>query len=148
MFGGKGASMTDSSVLDKKISESFPIIETFEDVTGVEKTFVSICTKTVSEFSYSVSAKEKDKENGYEFAVYTDTDPFVALGDLRQKIRRGLSTKFLTNFQGKPMPRFDELEGRISYGGVVVDGNFISFEDFSEMLQTYEGFNFDIKLHD
>ena len=42
----------------------------------------------------------------------------------------------------------DRLRGRIDYGGVVVDGIFLTFDRFAELLQTYEGFQFDLKIID
>ena len=42
----------------------------------------------------------------------------------------------------------DRLRGRISYGGVVVDGVFLPFKQLAELIQTYEGFQFDLKIVD
>ena len=42
----------------------------------------------------------------------------------------------------------DRLRGHISYGGVVVDGVFLTFEQLAELVQTYEGFQFDLKILD
>jgi hypothetical protein len=40
------------------------------------------------------------------------------------------------------------MKGRVSYGGVVVDGEFISFEEFCSILDTYEGFQFSLTIAD
>ena len=32
------------------------------------------------------------------------------------------------------------------YGGVAADGQFVSFDDLVELIQTYEGFHFSIQI--
>ena len=40
------------------------------------------------------------------------------------------------------------IAGRGSAGGVVVDGIFVTFEQLADLIQTYEGFQFDLKIVD
>jgi hypothetical protein len=49
---------------------------------------------------------------------------------------------------GRLIVTHDRLRGHISYGGVVVDGIFLTFEQLAELMQTYEGFQFDLKIVD
>lgn len=65
---------------------------------------------------------------------------------LRDKIRRGLATRYLSVEQGQRRLSHDSFKGRIGYGGVVVDGEFISFDELSYMLQTYEGFQISLTI--
>ena len=75
-------------------------------------------------------------------------DPFHALGDLRKQIRKLLAPRHLVKRQGDLSLTHDRLRGHISYGGVVVDGTFLTFEQLAELMQTYEGFQFDLKIVD
>jgi hypothetical protein len=75
-------------------------------------------------------------------------DPFHALGDLRKRISKLLSIRHLVERHGQLTLTHDRLRGHISYGGVVVDGVFLPFEQLAELLQTYEGFQFDLKVVD
>ena len=80
--------------------------------------------------------------------AFSTVDPFHALGDLRWRIRKMLSTRHLIKQDGRQSLTHDRLRGRISSGGVVVDGIFLTFEQLAELVQTYEGFQFDLKIVD
>jgi hypothetical protein len=75
-------------------------------------------------------------------------DPFHALGDLRKRIPKLLSIRHLAEQHGQLIVTHDRLRGHISYGGVVVDGIFLTFKQLAELMQTYEGFQFDLKIVD
>jgi hypothetical protein len=94
------------------------------------------------------AVEQVEGEDGYEFEAYSRSDPIEALGDLRKRIPRALSVRHLKEEDGLLTPTHDRLTGRISYGGVVIDGLFIDFSDFARMLQTYEGFQFDLRIVD
>ena len=68
------------------------------------------------------------------------------MGELRQKIRKRLSTRYLQGQKENLSFSHDEAKGTISFGGVVIDGKFITFEQFNAMIQTYEGFHFELKI--
>jgi hypothetical protein len=59
-----------------------------------------------------------------------------------------LSVRHLKEEDGLLTPTHDRLRGRVSYGGVVIDGLFVDFANFAQMLQTYEGFQFDLRIVD
>lgn len=126
-------------------SPDFPRKEEFVDFAGRTRTF----TVTLDElpWGYGVHAVEDVKgNNGYEFSAYSVAAPFDALGQLRAKIRKVLSIRHLVKKGGKWLPTHDRLRGRVAYGGVVVDGIFLTFDKLAELIQTYEGFQFDLKI--
>jgi hypothetical protein len=75
-------------------------------------------------------------------------DPSHALGELRKRIPKLLSIRHLAVQHGRMILTHDRLRGHISYGGVVVDGTFLTFEQLAELMQTHEGFQFDLKIVD
>lgn len=127
------------------MEKSFPKSDTFLDFEGKERTFNYSVLETGSGFV--VSANE-EKENGYEFQAFSETSPFNVLGDLRVKIRKRLSTRYLQKEDSGLHLYHDELKGHIGYGGIVIDGKFIPFDKFNSMIQTYEGFFIEIKINE
>ena len=125
----------------------FPRTEEFVDFAGRTRKF------TVEQFpvpsGYGVYAIEDvEGDDGYVFRAFSTVDPFHALGGLRSRIRKLLSVRHLVEKDGDLSLTHDRLRGRIGYGGVVVDGIFLTFDQFAELLQTYEGFQFDLKIVD
>lgn len=127
------------------MKSEFPKEDSFLDFEGKERVFDYLVHEVST--GYSVRAKER-KENGYEFASFSESSPFNVLGELRQKIRNRLSTRYLQKEHGHLHLYHDEAKGHISMGGVVIDGKFISFEQLNSMIQTYEGFLFKLKIQD
>ncbi len=76
----------------------FPKEDCFLDFEGNERVF-DYLVHNVS-VGYSVRARER-KEDGYEFASFSESSPFNALGELRQKIRKRLSTRYLQEENGR-----------------------------------------------
>lgn len=127
------------------MSNKFPKEEKFLDFEGKERVFDYLIYELTA--GYSIRAKER-KENGYEFQAISELNLFNALGELRQKIRKRLSNRYLQEEHGHLHLYHSEAKGHISSGGVVIDGKFISFDQFSLILQTYEGFLFELKIQD
>ncbi|MDZ4163513.1 MAG: hypothetical protein U1C55_00130 [Smithellaceae bacterium] len=125
------------------MSIDFPKKDGFFDFEGKEREFEYLIHETGTGFM--VRAKET-KEIGYEFHAFSETNPFNALGELRQKIRKRLSTRYLQKEKSGHYLYHDEAKGQIGYGGVIIDGAFIPFEQLNEMIQTYEGFYIEIKI--
>lgn len=123
----------------------FPKDDRFLDFEGNERIFEYIMIDFGDGFS--VRAVEKE-ENGFEFSAISVSSPFPALGELRQKIRKRLSTRYLQEEDGHLHLYHGEAIGQVSSGGVVVDGRFIAFDQFSSMIQTYEGFLFELRIKD
>ena len=125
----------------------FPSSEEFTDFAGRTRKF------TLEQYpvplGYGVCASEDVKgDDGYVFRAFSTVDPFQALGDLRKRIRKLLSVRHLVEQDGRLSLTHDRLRGRIDYGGVVVDGIFLTFDQLAELIQTYEGFQFDLKIID
>lgn len=134
---------------EQSTEEFFPTVESFPDFTSKLREFV--IELRAQPRGYFLRATEKQRsgsEGGYSFAAHSPTDPFFALGQLRGKIRQGLATRYLnTELHGLSLSH-DRLKGHISYGGVVVDGEFIPFDEFCTLLETYEGFQFSLTIAD
>ncbi len=98
---------------------------------------------------YGVCASEDvDGDDGYVFQAFSTVDPFKALGDLRKRIRQLLSVRHLVGHDGRLSLTHERLRGRIDYGGVVMDGSFLRFDRLAELIQTYQGFQFDLTILD
>lgn len=125
----------------------FPHRESFVDCRGIKREFVIDFVRSDDQrFLRAVEAV--DNEGRYEFTAMSETDPFLALGKLRQTIRRELSTRFLQGEGGDLELAHDEVKGRLAYGGVAVDGQFVSFDDLLQLLEPYEGFEFHLRITD
>ena len=132
------------------IQQMFPLEEDFVDYSGNSRRFRISLHKLVAE-DFSLSATDLSQTEGYHFevysAVYSKSALGLALGRLRWKIRKGVSTRYLhINAKGKKQLTHDEIRGRISYNGIVVDGSLLNFRDFAEILTTHEGFQISIKI--
>lgn len=127
--------------------EDFPRVESCTDCCGQVRGFrVEVQT---TDGGYFLRASEEGAESaGYEFAAHSEVSPYHALGRLRRRISEGLATRYLVRDDGHRRLGHDRAVGRISYGSVVVDGEEISFEEFTEMLQSYEGWQFSLRIAD
>ncbi len=123
----------------------FPRTEEFVDFEGRKRKFIVQLFEASG--GYGVSAVEDTGgDDGYEFSAFSPVDAFHALGDLRKRIPKLLSVRHLRKQDGKWFPTHDRLRGRVAYGGVVVDGIFLTFDQLAELVQMYEGFQFDLKI--
>lgn len=104
------------------------------------------------------------KQKGAEPFIFQVLDSFDA--DIRKlevllkaKIQRGINRRYLKTKNGKPVMGVElTLAGRIEYSNdlpdtslrnvLIIDGKRITLEQFSEMLQVVEGFNFKFSIHD
>ena len=90
---------------------------------------------------------------GYEFAAYSETSPYSALGRLRQKMYRGVATRHISGSPGAYQMLHDKLSGRITSDGnggvvLVVDGLAVGAENLASILLTHEGWSFDLQIVD
>ena len=126
----------------------FPATEEFVDFAGRIRTF-NLEQYPVPGGGHGVAAVEDVAgDDGYVFRAFSVVDPFHALGDLRKRIPKLLSIRHLVERHGRMTLTHDRLRGHISDGGVVVDGTFLTFEQLADLIQTYEGFQFDLKIVD
>ena len=130
----------------------FPIRDEFEDFAGKRRTFVITCHE--GGLGFTVRASEEGAEHlGYEFASYSETSPYSALGHVREKTRRGLATRHITDATGDYRMLHDELRGRITSDGdggvvLVIDGIPLGSEDLESFLRTHEGWEFEMRIVD
>jgi hypothetical protein len=130
----------------------FPIRESVEDFAGKQRKFVINCHE--GGLGYTVRASEEGKEGlGYEFAAYSETSPYSALGRVREKMSRGLATRYTTTSHGDRRMLHDRLKGRITSGGeghvaLVVDGIPLAIEDMESFLASHEGWEFELRIVD
>jgi len=125
----------------------FPRVETVVDPWGKRHDFTIDVHTTES--GYFVRAAEKAQDGGrYEFAAYASGSPYLALGRLRQTIREGLATRYLVTEEGRRRLGHDKAVGRIGFDCVIIDGQEISFDEFSELLQSHEGWQFKLTIAD
>jgi len=127
--------------------DEFPRHETFVDCRGIAREFIIGFTRDDDQrFLRAVEAVDSDGR--YEFSAMSETDPFLALGKLRQIIRRELSTRYLQGEGHRLQFAHDEAKGRIGFSGVSIDGQLVSFDDLLRLIQTYEGFDFHLRITD
>lgn len=123
----------------------FPDSDEYVDFAGRVRHFTLRLVELASGFRLT-AIENTESENGYQFDTYSRSDVAEALGDMRKKVRRLLSVRHLIEEDGQLHPTHDRLRGRIGHGGVIIDGTFLAFDELSAMLQTYEGFQFDLTL--
>jgi len=127
------------------MSKEFPFEEKFLDYEGNERIFKF----TIQDVCVGKCIMAKDLGSFYKFSICTtDNDFSWAIGDLRSKINKKLSTRYLQKINNEYTFSHDEIEGDIDSKGIVIDGNFISFNDFSSMLEVYEGSSFKLEIKD
>lgn len=127
----------------------FPLREEFEDFSGKKRTFVVNCHE--GPLGYTVRAREENPQGeGYEFAVYSESSPYNALGRLRGKVRQSMATRYLSS--GHDMLH-DKLRGRITSDGnggvlLVVDGLAVDMGELARFFSTHEGWEFELRIQD
>ncbi|WP_157966880.1 DUF7713 domain-containing protein [Pseudomonas sichuanensis] len=115
------------------------------DFTGAVRTFNLSGYKTIC---YTITAKESENPDGnYEFSSFSYTSPHEAFIKLVEKIRAALATRNL-NPNNFPHLLTNKCEGRVANGGVVIDGKFISWARFTEIMQSHEGWEFALRFGD
>ena len=125
--------------------DDFPDTESFRDCCGNLRTFD--LDLNVTEGGYFLRATEQSRgDGGYRVAAHSETSPYLALGALRAKIRKYLSVRYLTEEYGRKALSHGTALGFISYGGLIIDGDFIPFEEFVDILQTYEGWELSLNI--
>ncbi len=131
----------------------FPMEEEVEDFAGRLRTFVITCDETGLGFTVRAREKEEGVVGGYEFAAYSETTPYNALGRLRQKMYTALATRHISGSPGHYRMLHDRVRGRIAWDetmgtALVVDGILMSLEDLGSLLATHEGWEFELTLID
>ncbi len=130
----------------------FPMREEVEDYAGRTRSFVINCHE--GGLGFTVRAEEEGRRGaGYEFAAYSETSPYSALGRLRHKMYRGVATRHVSGSPGAYRMLHDTLSGRITSDGkggvvLVVDGIALGIEDLESILGSHEGWGFELQIVD
>lgn len=125
----------------------FPRIESAMDCCGKRRTFLVELLTT--DGGYFLRATERGVDTGgYEFGAHSESSPYLALGRLRQRIREGLATRYLTTEDGHRRLGHQSAVGTIGHDGVIIDGRDVSFAEFAGLLQMYEGWQFSLRIVD
>ena len=127
------------------MKKNFPFRETYTDYSGRQISFLIENTEIQIE-GYLIRAVEEGKEYGYEFEAYSPVSPYLAAGEVRNKIRQGLSTCYLREENDRFDLTHQKAKGRIAHEGLVINGKHVPFKDFAKILTTYEGFNINIEI--
>ena len=110
---------------------------------------------------YEANEVTKGRSPGFTVAVMDSVgcDQQVLLEKLKAKIKKTISKRYLKKstspYGGKTISIKDsEVAGRFEYNEdadapkLVIDGKLISWEEFGRMLNSYEGFQFHLKIID
>jgi hypothetical protein len=132
------------------ILSKFPLEEGFVDHSGKTRRFRISFRKLIAE-DFFLQANEISNKLGYYFEVYSSIYSVPALDSalrkLRQKIRKGLSTRYLyTDSNGEKSLTHDQMTGLISNDGIMLDGELLLFRDLEKILVTHEGFHISISI--
>jgi hypothetical protein len=130
----------------------FPIREIVEDCSGRDRTFIIQCHEGPPGYTVRV-AEEGGADFGYEFAAFSETSPYSALGRVRDKMSRGLSTRYLSAKGDGPRMLHDMVKGRIASDGeggavLVIDGVGLRIDDLEAWLTSHEGWEFELRITD
>jgi hypothetical protein len=131
----------------EEADDVFPIREAFVDCGGQTREFVIDFSRS-DDRRFLTAVEVSDSDGRYRFEAMSESDPYLAVGRLRQKIQRELSTRYLRSHGERLHLSHEMMKGRITYGGVAVDGRFVSFDEFVDLFQTYEGFHFSLEIRD
>jgi hypothetical protein len=135
----------------------FPVKESYQSVDGniVEFEIYMIETPQAYILNAEETPKSRGKRFGYRFNAFASDSPSSALENLRKKINKELSVKYLEYDEyGHLALKHNKLVGRIDYSDedneivIEADGIKISLLDFWKILPTYEGFEFEFKIED
>jgi len=130
--------------------KDFPIEDVVHNFTGKERKF-KITFHEIG-LGYIVDALEVGKYEGYQFSAFDSMSPYLALGKLRDKMGKMLSSRHLIKREGRWSMLHDTLIGRISYDDgkavFVVDGIPLSLDELGKIASSHEGWQFRLQIVD
>ena len=121
--------------------------EHFTDCAGAIRYFdLTIYDIPGAGFSGQANEVTSATDGGYMLRSFAEASFTTALARLRGKIRAGLAQRFLIHDgEALDMP-LERLCGRIDCDGVVVDGRLLDWAALQSLLQTYEGWEFELRI--
>lgn len=137
-------------------NHDFPFIETYPDCAGKKRKFKIECVELPGPgwVVTALEVKRSESEYGYEIKAFSETNPYSALGKVRDKIRKNLAIKYLDLSSDHLSLTHDVMKGVIVYDretggcGLLVDGEFLSLRDFAQIIDMYEGWEFQMRISD
>ena len=142
--------------LDFKTIELKPI--TLKDSSGKAHEFRFLTHMVPSGLAIEAYEIIADKHKGYKFSVLGafDCNQADLILDLYEKMKRGLSTRYLKKHRGQRGVKDIKVVGRIEwdddYKGeipmLVIDGQQVTWAEFGKMLMTFEGWQFKLYMID
>jgi hypothetical protein len=101
-----------------------------------------------------IAIEVTDNDFGYQFNAFSPSNPYLALGQIRAKIRAGLATRYLSAVGREPTLSHDVLRGHITWDRatdgpvLVVDGRPLSMDDLERILSSHEGWQVELRIVD
>lgn len=142
---GQGAPIRQAAAQRRPV---LPGRETFLDCTGRERAFE--ITQGPQTDGVVVRAREIDPPAfpGYAFAAWSATLG-DALGRLRERIRSGLSRRYLVEHPERGLQLLaSSMEGEIWGEGLVIDGRMVEYADLRRLLAARDGDTVTIQIKD
>jgi hypothetical protein len=133
--------------------DSFPESEAFVDCSGKRRVFSLQCHQVPTGWTV-IATEVTDNDFGYRFDSFSPSNPYLALGQARVKIRAGLATRYLLAAEPEPALSHDTLRGHIGWDRttdrpvLVVDGRPLSMYELECILRTYEGWRVELRIVD
>ena len=130
----------------------FPMRDEVEDFLGRKRVFLISCYD--GPLGFTVQAEEEGADgNGYLFRAFSETSPYSALYRLRVKMHRAIATRYLSASPGAHSMLHDRVRGRITTDGdrgvlLVVDGIPLDMDELANILETHEGWEFELRIRD
>jgi hypothetical protein len=135
---------------DSRWRDDFPLQDDVEDFAGKTRIFAITCHE--GPLGFTVRAEEQGTKGiGYEFGAYSETSPYAALGRIREKMSRALAMRHIGGSSGNYHMLHNELRGRITSDAqrgvlLVVDGRPLDMDEVTRILETHEGFEFELRI--
>ena len=133
--------------------DDIPEEEAFVDCSGIQRIFSLECHQVPTGWAV-IATEVTDDDFGYRFEGFSPSNPYLALGQVRAKIRTGLATRYLSPGEAGATPSHDILRGYIDWDRttnspvLVVDGRPLSMFDLARMLGSYEGWRVELRILD
>jgi hypothetical protein len=148
MLSIQGETALESSSIWTKFLELAPRTIEIVDFEGNKRRF-KLGGSERELFGFDIFATEEGRpDDGYYFKAFSHSSPHEALTQLVNKMRTELSVRHLEPSSESVPPSLmcHKAKGRVTAGGVVIDGKLIYWPDFVRMAAAYEGWEFNIEF--
>jgi hypothetical protein len=102
----------------------------------------------------AIATEVSDNNFGYRFEGVSPSNPYLALGQVRAKVRAGPATRYLSAAEPEPSLSHDIFRGHIDWDRttdspvLVVDGRPLSMSDLQRIFGRYEGWRVELRIVD